>query len=289
MQKMKEDIFELSRKFEDNRPKYLYHYTTVDGLLGIVKEQSLRASNIAFMNDSKEYKYGIDLFLKCIEEKKKNVSSTGQRNALEKLKGHLGTSYTKIFFTISYCEFKDQLSQWRGYGSANETVCMEFATEGLRNLVAMCEKSEPGSHSLDFVPSKVIYNRKEQENIVENFIDAILRCEEILSDEAITYASIMILRFSVLFKDNSFHEEREWRSVFMVTTGKEEIFFRTRNGVIIPYIQTSVYDAKKENLPITKIMVGPSVHSNYTIESIETFCAFKGLAINVTRSKIPYR
>jgi len=36
-------------------PKILYHYTSQDGLIGILKDRNLWASKIHYMNDSKEF------------------------------------------------------------------------------------------------------------------------------------------------------------------------------------------------------------------------------------------
>jgi hypothetical protein len=38
-------------------PKVLWHYTTQDGLLGIIETGSIHASNILYLNDATEYTY----------------------------------------------------------------------------------------------------------------------------------------------------------------------------------------------------------------------------------------
>ena len=49
--------------FEEFRgsPQYLYHYTSVRGVEGILKTKSVWASVLHFLNDSKEWKHGFEL------------------------------------------------------------------------------------------------------------------------------------------------------------------------------------------------------------------------------------
>ena len=42
-------------------PKKLFHYTNVEGVMGIVESKSLWASNAAFMSDPSEMRYAADL------------------------------------------------------------------------------------------------------------------------------------------------------------------------------------------------------------------------------------
>ncbi len=50
----------------------LYHYTTIEGLLGIVESGSLRASHIRYLNDQTEFKNAfehdyLDVLIKSLE------------------------------------------------------------------------------------------------------------------------------------------------------------------------------------------------------------------------------
>jgi hypothetical protein len=51
------------------KPKgLLYHYTTLDGFVGIVDSDSLRATHIRYMNDSKEFIDVLDHLDSLIDE-----------------------------------------------------------------------------------------------------------------------------------------------------------------------------------------------------------------------------
>lgn len=47
--------------FDNNPPKMLFHYTTQNGLLGIIKDKSLWLSDNRYLNDITEYNLAIDL------------------------------------------------------------------------------------------------------------------------------------------------------------------------------------------------------------------------------------
>ena len=44
-------------------PDILYHYTDQDGLLGIVSTGKMRATNIEYLNDQREYRHALALMV----------------------------------------------------------------------------------------------------------------------------------------------------------------------------------------------------------------------------------
>jgi hypothetical protein len=52
-------------------PETLYHYTTQDGLLGILKDQSLWATHILYLNDSMEMRHTADIFKHALHDRTK--------------------------------------------------------------------------------------------------------------------------------------------------------------------------------------------------------------------------
>jgi hypothetical protein len=51
---------------QSHRPDILYHYTTQEGLLGILREGVIRASSIQHLNDSSEFTYAISVALRAL-------------------------------------------------------------------------------------------------------------------------------------------------------------------------------------------------------------------------------
>jgi DUF2971 family protein len=78
---------------------YLYHYTTPEGLMGIVKNQELWATSVFFLNDIAEFKHGIEL----------------GRDHLEALFNNTEKTKDTTIYVCSFSEEPDDLSQWRAY------------------------------------------------------------------------------------------------------------------------------------------------------------------------------
>lgn len=140
----------------------IYHYTTWDGLLGILTTQSLWATHFKFLNDYSEIVLFRDklvsLLLPYVSDVYKNFikknPSVKQRIDRVGGLGHVIKHDTEAFvdaqyhalgeeiYILSFCgQHKDPrinsnglLSQWRGYGSGGG-FALEFDTKKLEGLL----------------------------------------------------------------------------------------------------------------------------------------------------------
>jgi len=100
--------------------KILYHYTSIEGLLGIIESKSVWATNVLYLNDASELNYAVGLFKRQILEfKKKSSNARSVENIffetlIENIV-NLIPSDNFGFYVSSFSEEKDLLSQWRGY------------------------------------------------------------------------------------------------------------------------------------------------------------------------------
>ncbi len=119
----------------------LFHYTNVDGLEGILREQNVRATHFRFLNDASELTYASEHLVKYFYEEIFEIVSgdPGRFGSLEdNLKVALARdeaqrlfkgSFTSLdeqspIFVVSFCRhsleetrMRGLLSQWRGYGA----------------------------------------------------------------------------------------------------------------------------------------------------------------------------
>ena len=77
----------LNKQFPST--KILYHYTTLNGLASIIDSQSIFCTNIYFLNDIKEYRYGVSLIMNVIEKLRQSkfnskVLKTIENNAISR-------------------------------------------------------------------------------------------------------------------------------------------------------------------------------------------------------------
>lgn len=156
----------------------LYHYTNLQGLLGILNGQSLWASHCEYLNDSNEYYQAIN-FAKSFSSKifmeDDYLSAFGWvvRDKLENMQND------EIYVT-SFSQQRDFLSQWRGYSSQGGSVCIGFDKEMIHKLC----------NSKDYLLSKCIYSHEEQKNKILKLLG---ECLDIFPNQKFREASTINL------------------------------------------------------------------------------------------------
>jgi len=263
---------------------FLYHYTDLNGILGIFNTKSLWASNAFFLNDSSEISYGLNLSHDLFNNFYQSLKSEKAKNILKNLyDDYSGFVLSSNLFLVSFCEDGDLLSQWRGYALNSDGISLRFNLQVIRTL--------PQINLY-----KVVYNKDEQSKIV-NFLFVLLEdlmdyLEKTKTKSFLHYFNYWITIFTTIiltFKDNSFSEEKEWRLIYNhnAVGNNKSIEYRIRNNYILPYIKI-----EKLNLMnlISSILIGPSSNNQIITKSIKYFLDEKKYEhITVDNSRIPYR
>ena len=65
-----------------NKRNVLYHYTSLSGLLGIIENKCIWASDIRYLNDSNEFSYTIELASELFKAKEHQDFSDLSKNIL---------------------------------------------------------------------------------------------------------------------------------------------------------------------------------------------------------------
>ncbi len=270
-------------------PKLLYHYTTLEGLKGIIENRSIWFSHISTLNDPLELQYGRQLIL---EEINKHIEIEKDEHIKELLK-NLDTFITSFgermlyVYITCFCEDENLLSQWRSYsadgGGYNLGISINSETKFGLNLNDL-------SQSSNTILRKVIYDPRQQKNIINSYIskiidgarEAILRLNKenggipIAWEAQVAVESVNLL-FDIMFclKNEVFKEEKEWRfiKVSPENINSELVNFRGRNENLIPYFNTFIYNNIGTNpiFPLKKIMYGPLLEETRTRMSLDLF------------------
>jgi hypothetical protein len=274
----------------------LYHYTTAQGLLGILKKNTLWASNLSTMNDFSELKYAGNLMDK---ELMKVIEAN---SVLESQLEHSSfNDFLDIYaaYAVCFCEEGDQLSQWRAYAGKGTGYALGFDRKQLR------QRMEEGC-SL----SKVIYKPEDQKDAIKPSIDKYANAVstsfaqrinhdsneefEEWADIAMDFFKANLFNF-LYFKDPSFSEEKEWRIV-KITLSEEvppNMDFRKMQGTVVPYIRMkfSLSDQEqKDLLPIVEIIQGPLIDPALGEKSLRLLLKKYGYdRVDVKRSQVPIR
>ncbi len=311
----------------------VFHYTSIEGLLGIISSRTLFATHYGYLNDAAEGNVIRNLIMPLLEAEiaelfpkleARNLlagfydfhGASGRRTQAEGMYKALVKVANDIspIFVASFCRhdegqppYKDGLlSQWRGYADGGG-VAIEFDEGGIDALVA----GETKKYALNVVKSDdVHYERYEvlfDANAYKGFAGATMRdvfsnighdISDLTGDADIDAIVRNFVTTAPYMKHGGFAEEREYR-IAAARVRKDKIppssalllkavKFRTRNGLIIPYIE--IFGENTGTLPILSFVVGPHPLQEKQVDAIKL--AVQGTPFagaKVRTSDIPYR
>ncbi|HMS84983.1 MAG TPA: DUF2971 domain-containing protein [Nitrospira sp.] len=295
------------------------HYTTADGLNGIVSSKTLWATHAGFLNDSEEvigfFSNRLGMILK--PELQRHVPESLEQCLAEFLAAfRKAQEQTQDHYVTSFCTACDEwvsqnglLSQWRGYGQ-DGGYAIVFDTKGLdsllRNDAGHYHDSEEtlvfgdvqydeGVEGLSFVRDKQILNHLQ--SVRDSFAEC-LKGEGPWEDYK-AFDSVAVL--STFWKHRGFNEEREVRIVIgepspktqrelanEVTTPFRKIYAFARDGIAVPCIHL-FEDQELETLPIRRIIVGPHLDKEKRRKAVEILLKNHGIDADVMVSATPFR
>lgn len=265
----------------------LYHYTTAEGMKGIIDHRSFWCTDINFLNDKQEIKYGKKIIIDRLNNFIANEHNESIKSLLTKLKEVIGIH--NIYDTFIFCMSKENhlLYQWEYYANHGKGYNLGFIfniefnnkTKISYDLNNLSENKHP-------VLRKVIYEIEEQFEIVDLYINSIIKgtknilAQNNYSDKswisiASLYVSNILLEMLCSLKSPSYKEEQEWRLVYMIQkTYKPELCnFRIRDNILIPFLNMYLYnDVQRERyFPLQSINIGPMLSEDYTKSSIDKY------------------
>ncbi|MHB1260625.1 MAG: DUF2971 domain-containing protein [Thermoplasmatota archaeon] len=308
-EKLKEIVSSLDKALEPEiglfkparLPRELFHYTTAEGLRGILDSKKLFATNLLFMNDRMELGYGLSLARSVIaSEMAKREKDSWENAILELTKSSMdfydweqnSDQKTRLdYYGICFCEKGDELPLWRAYakqgiGYAVGIVARKFATEF----------DDGGAGTL----VKVVYDREVQEaalkRLVNRFLSVLGKAWKDVPKEDQEEATVhfllsfgFVLSYFILgFKHPSFAGEKEWRYIHTCDeTDLDLLDFRSRGGSLVPYLKLGMMDDKA--LPVASIIHGPGAQQQASLVGLQLFLEKKKMAhlIRVKKSEVP--
>lgn len=290
----------------------LYHYTTAEGVRGIVENREFLATKSDFLNDKLEFQYAVEVMERLTE--KYIVNQELRERFFSKLKKEIdrfgvitpiceGDGDCEMdemsFYVVAFSKLQNNALLWaeftdfRGY-------CLEFdyekIVEGFQNRV--------------FLHGTVIYDEEEQMN---GLLESLLSCirnliekgvtdlegffeeeanpsEESL-DKLVTEMSVVCSVYAMFFKKSFFEGEQEYRFIFpplINSIGTDKPNFRLLDQIFLPYIMVE-FEGGKENVPLESVMVGAKNNSDIAVRGMRYFLKTQGLDIPVLLSDIPLR
>jgi hypothetical protein len=299
---------ELERTTPKTKPiSTIFHYTTVEGLIGIVESNDLWLTDYEFLNDATELRYGLNLLSSVLKDAAEANRDPRTIELIAAWSNKVETPPQDRVCLACFSSDGDSLSQWRGYGNGASAVAIGFDLQ--RSSFHLLHETQLG---------QVIYDPELQRLRLATAVHVHLqldRWDEGKPDENNAYdifakcAFDRFFRDLVLFKHPSFAEEREIRLVYSepstyfdargIKRAKER--FRTKNGKIIPYTTARDLDQvlseddppdalRLGSLPICEVIIGPQDAPGLLVSGIaRLLTANDRINIRIRQSTVPYR
>ena len=281
-------------KYKTNR--LLYHYTSPEGLIGILSNNRLWFTESSCLNDESEGRYIYSIIQDCInntqlfdaefvdEIKKRITDSKLDHKEIssplieDKKHREIYEEAKSKYFICSFSHDKDALPLWNYYTKTPTSIGYNIAFSSTK-LNKSIEGGLKNFTNRYFY--KVIYDEKIQKSIIMNALEIGNRLWKQHQDELYKYDLIFWLEdffehIKFGFKHPAFESEKEVRMILRMSSPKfeelivhnsslayNEIKIRTIKGVFVPYVEMS-YDKSAVN----GIMVSPTVKDELAVESL---------------------
>jgi DUF2971 family protein len=271
----------------------LHHYTSLTALLSIIKSKCLWATNVRYLNDKSESEIGLARMRQIAEEARRTAKGIDSE-ILDYIVEWLGKplSESAAVYVLSFSEAHNQLSQWRGYTSYGQGVCLSIDSGLLvRRMQAQgwtfqnCRYGQASQLAwADAILSR--FRREAATSCVG--LDKGKRC-----DFGTVFQSCLsdLLQVSATIKHDGFAEEREVRFISpMIDAQNSSVSHRPGNSIRIPYVNFHLAD-ETDRFAIHEVMVGPGpeqLHIQSIIAKALRDAEVKGPCL-VSLCNIPYR
>ena len=135
----KENTMKFFQEVEKTQPQIFYHYTSVESLFHIIKNQTFRLTNLRSSSDKKELYYSYSRFCADIDRIIKDENSNSRKIVLQELKEKADTIDIKFdkkeeVFALCLCGRRDNLTHWERYTGNCKGVCIAFNVAALQIL-----------------------------------------------------------------------------------------------------------------------------------------------------------
>lgn len=284
----------------------VFHYTSAEGLAGIASGE-FWVTERHFLNDRSEFSVGTEVVLSVIRSHLGSSTECNRfcqalENEINRLESFGDLEDETAFFgdyVISLCLDRDNPLLWSEY-SDFQGYCLEFDFD---KLTASFEERGLLFHG------KVIYDRCEQEQIVEQVImgdilgirglkyiedwDSLTHLSDDQLEEVVSFLAVISSSFNMFFKRECFAGENEYRIVFSHIHDKgrvkdhERAVMETRinRGVLTPFVKTH-FDPR---CCIKSVTIGPKNSSDIAAEGLRYFFRNMKMNVEILKSEIPLR
>jgi hypothetical protein len=265
--------------------KVVWHYTTGEGLIGIIESGSIYATQIACLNDNTEMRYSSSLLRKELLEARKAIPG-GDRlaNFVNNFINFLDdddktpNSADLGFYVCSFSRKGDDLAQWRAYGGGENGYAIGINTKNLRIIP-------------DTLSVQVNYDEQTHLEVVREVVKATMDFYqegveagiENWDDKFLLAWDVQLSKIGAMVKDPGFEQEEEVRTIRL--RKEEDVPFeviRQRKNLMSRHIPLK-FSGLEGKLPLEYVMVGPARHRAISAASVKALLEKKGYPTHLVR------
>lgn len=242
----------------------VWHYTNASGALGIIESRSLWATSAAMLNDTAEFRHGLDLVdsmwsERAIQTNQDRIVDDWLKIARSKLEYfHLADSYVVCASRVG-----DSFSQFAAYGDYALGISSNTPLEKISSP-SVPAGTQPMSASFELGWRDVLYDDESKRKHVARLFGELSELASIEmqghDDDVYLAALECVFRSVAYMKSSEFASEQEVRLCGQGMLTNAEVRFRTNAYGIAPYvvIKTSA-DFPNDRLPLIRAKLGPGI------------------------------
>lgn len=284
----------------------IYHYTSPQGLNGILSNHTLRFTDRNYLNDYSEGRYVMQL---CLKSRFERHLPKEHRKYFKEYCQLLFDNPSKKKRHIYQCSFstqKDNLSLWNYYTKSDgiKGYNVGFNSISLSDLLVTRDLTE--KRRIKVFHGKVVYSISNQKKIVKNIINDFKGIiEDNKTDQPFCKLAIEVLIEKILFvgsffKNPHFKNESEYRLLLHLTSYwdpeekcnkflviKKGAKTYDKNGLLVPFVDIEFPRDALQSIFISPTLVFDETESNLT--NALRIHSYNPDKISINKSEIPVR
>jgi hypothetical protein len=270
-------------------PRGLCHYTSGQGLLGILQNREVWSTHISYLNDHTESRLAFDMARSLLERIFALRALSGRAPELcARLLGDMVPERADpgmARYVTSFTEQWDDLSQWRGYTTPGDGYSVAFDAEVL----------ESAARARGWRLEMCLYGGLAEARItpllMQVFNDHLAgrwSADADPLDSAVTWLNGRLVDLAPLVKHDAFSAEQEWRLISPpMPDFSSDVQFRVGRSFLVPYLP---FQYSRPGEPsVMHVNVGPGPNAELALRSVLRVLSLSGHRCGAGVASAPYR
>ena len=271
-------------------PSLIYHYTTLEGFVGIVQSRSMWLSDYSFLNDKHELMHGTEIIREVIAEMLEARPNSRIADLLHYWDQEIAEPNHRVCIA-SFSAENDSLSQWRAYG----TIAIGINPRHLP-VHAHQTRLQPVEYDHDIqrkLSTVYLYHMTQM-------YEADLSEDRLERIPDVYHQTDRFVELAAFFKDPAFRTEQEYRLAYIensevlnsLNVSAPPKRFRISKSRLQPYLASDeLFPIKNQHRPleIEEVILGPEADELFERGIREFLDSCEMADVSVRRSRVPYR